>query len=405
MKTLSTTPRGPNRRTLLGAMAGGLLVPPFAAGTASTVASARDDALADVLRASWEARYGGKGGGLTMLVQAADGDHFASTLAAVTPHSFFRGASITKTFTAASIMILDQRGKLRIDDQITDPIPGRSDPYLPEGPGFAIPYRDRITIRQLLSHRAGVFDLTNTMIPRGLPFPYAGDDYTGWRMDGEPEHSFTTDELIGVLAETQLSYSAPGESQHYSDTHYTLLERIVQNVSGLSRDQFKISELLEPNHLDNTHFVVDGHDTRLPEPAIAGFTIGTDGIIATQNYNYTYDPGSGNLVTTPADLVQWMSKLIRGEAGVTASQIARMIDMQPGSDYGLGILRKSSDGVFLGYGHNGGTAGYLTDALHNPQTGITYVLQCALLDFPHVHGQLDWLGVVARNALQRLDLI
>lgn len=397
-----TEPLRLSRRAMLGcAAANGLALFPRLALADEAAGNA---ALAEVLKSAWQGRYAGKSGGLTMIVQTPSGQFFGSTIPGVTETSFFRAASITKTFTAASIMLLDARGKLRIDDRIADPMPGSTRPYLPEGPGFAIPYRDRITIRQLLSHRAGVFDLANMTVPNDLAVPYAGTVYTDWRAAQDPTHTFTTDELIGVLAETQLSRTAPGDGQHYSDTHYALLEKIVQNVSGLPLDEFKQRAFVEPLGLNDTHFVVDGRDSKLPSPAIAGYVFDSAGLTLAQDYNYSYDPGSGNLVTTPADLVRWIRALIRGEAGVPASQIARMIDMPAGTDYGLGILRKSSDGVFLGYGHNGGTAGYLTDALHNPQTGVSYVLQCSLIDFTGIGEELGWLGTVAKDALQKLGL-
>ena len=405
MATLSRSRPALNRRTLLAALAGSSLAPALPVRLAHADGAADNAALAEVLRKAWEGRYAGKAGGLTMIIQSPKQGYFASTIPGVTETSFFRGASITKTFTAASIMLLDAQGKLRIDDRIADPMPGRSEPYLPEGAGYAIPYRDQITIRQLLSHRAGVFDLANMPMPKDLAVPYAGEVYTDWRVAQDPEHTFTPDELIGVLATTQVSRNPPGDAQHYSDTHYTLLERIVQNVSGLPLDEFKQQEFLVPNGLVNTHFVVDGKDSKLPSPAIAGHNLDSNGVTLAQDYNYTYDPGSGNLVTTPADLVRWIRRLIRGEAGLPESQVTRMMDMAEGSDYGLGILRKSSGDVFLGYGHNGGTAGYLTDALHNPDNDVSYVLQSSLIDFIDLGGELDWLGVVAKDALQRLGLV
>lgn len=53
-------------------------------------------------------------------------------------------------------------------------MPGRSEPYLPDNADYAIPYKDQITIRQLLSQRAGVFDVSNQSVPIDSPLPYAG---------------------------------------------------------------------------------------------------------------------------------------------------------------------------------------------------------------------------------------
>lgn len=348
----------------------------------------------------WQDRYAGKEGGLTFLALRPEAEVFASTLPGVTPQSHFRGASTTKTFTAAAIMLLDQRDQLRIDDLVTASMPGRSEPYLPAKPDFDIPFKEQITIRQLLSHWAGVFDVTNDVIPADRPVPYAGQSYLVWRTDQDPTHSFTKDELIGVVARNRVSHSAPGAAYHYSDTHYAILGKIVEQVSGMAFDQFKNHELLQPNGLAETRFVIDGHETKLPSPSIAGFTLEKGRLTPAGDYNYSYDPGSGNVFTTPSDLARWIRRLVRGEAGVSKEQVARMCDVTPEVPYGLGLLHKTAGTVDLGFGHNGGTAGYLTDVFHNPKTDVTYLMQCSLIDFDDLRGQMAWLAGIEVAALE-----
>lgn len=360
------------------------------------------DAVAALLAARWQQRYGGKPGGLTFLALTPKGEIFATTLDGVTAKSHFRGASTTKTFTAAAIMLLDQRGLLKIDDVLTATMPGKNEPYLPDTPGFAIPNKDRITIRQLLGHRAGVFDLANQEIPAGKPVPYAGQRYVDWQVAQDAHHSFTKPELIGVVAETQVVNSEPGASYHYSDTHFTILGEIVERVSGMPLDQFKAAELLKPNGLADTHFVTDGHESVLPPPAIAAFSLEQGKPVAADDYNYSYDPGSGNVFTTPADLSRWIRLLVRGEAGVSKEQVARMADVSPDSQYGLGLSRKKSGSYDLGLGHNGGAPGFLTDLAYNPETDMGYVLVSSLIDFDDLGNQLGWLDEVAAAALQEI---
>src|SRR6056297_1141270 len=83
-------------------------------------------------------------------------------------NSHFRGQSTTKTFTAAGIMLLYQRGLLHLNSLVTDTIPGKEIPYLPNTQVFDIPFKDQITIWQLLNHTAGVYDLINH--PDGAAF-------------------------------------------------------------------------------------------------------------------------------------------------------------------------------------------------------------------------------------------
>jgi D-alanyl-D-alanine carboxypeptidase len=355
--------------------------------------------LAALLKSRFAARYGGKPGGLTLLALTPRGEFFASTLEDVTTGSHFRGASTTKTFTAAAIMLLDQRGLLKIDDTLTAKMPGRDQPYMPNTPGFDIPHKEKITIRQLLGHHAGVFDIANQPIPAALPLPYSGMGYLDYVGRKDARHSFTKDELIGVVAAAQVSNGPPGDAYHYSDTHYTILGKIVEQVAGMPLDQFKQRELLKRNALDDTRFVVDGHETTLPPPAIHGFSLEKGEVTPADDYNYSYDPGSGNVATTPADLARWIRLLVRGEAGISSAQVARMCDVAPDSHYGLGISRKASGSTDLGFGHSGGTAGFLTSLSYNPDTDTGFVLVCSLIDFDDLGGELGWLDATAAESL------
>ncbi len=207
-----------------------------------------------------------------------------------------------------------------------------------------------------------------------------------------PYHTFAKSELIGTVAKAGVSHSAPGAAFHYSDTHYCLLAEIVERVAGTPYEQFKSRELLQPNGLTQTRFVTEGHDVKLSAPSITGFSISEGKIIPAGDYNYSYDPGSGNVFTTPTDLARWIRRLVKGEAGVSKEQVARMCDATAEVPYGLGLLHSVVGSFDLGFGHNGGTAGYLTDVFHNPNTDITYLMQCSLIDFDDLRGQMAWLA-------------
>ena len=121
-------------------------------------------------------------GGVAMRIISPGGDYFVSAGLDddATGNIHFRAASTTKTFTAAAILLLEQGGKLHIDDRIIFNAPGTSFPYIPDSPEYSIPYKDEITIRQLLEHRAGVFDISNTAIPDTISVDYAGKIYILW---------------------------------------------------------------------------------------------------------------------------------------------------------------------------------------------------------------------------------
>jgi len=358
--------------------------------------------LRRLLQARWNDRYAGRPGSLSLQVLTPSCDYFASTLEGVTAGHHFRAASTTKTFTAASIMLLDQRGLLRIDDPVSAVMPGRSDTYLPNTPGYAIPHRNQITIRHLLRHRAGVFDVTNQVIPLTADVPYAGRRYPDWLTDEDPLHTFTKDELAGVLATLQLANFAPGARYSYSDSGFMLLGKIVEQVSGLPLHVFKTRELLQPSGLTQTHFITDGAEWALPFPFIEGYTLAENTIYPATEYNYSYDPGSGNLITTPADLARWIRRLLRGEAGLTPAQVARMGEAEAPDYYGLGLARRLVGALDLGLGHTGATAGCATFAFHDPKTDVTRVLQCSILDTDDMLGESQWIGSIEADALKLL---
>ncbi len=315
-----------------------------------------------------------------------------------------RGASTTKTFTAAATMLLHQRKKLDIEARLTDPIPGTSEPYLPDTPEYAIPYKEGISIEQLLNHRAGVFDVVNTAVPADLDVPYAGAHYIDYVKEvlGDITHTFTFDELASVVASSNLSHSVPGGPFHYSDTGYMLLAKIIERVSGLRYHEFLQREFLDPLALRNTSFPWEGTDLDLPEPIVPGFTYFDGQFFPAGPENFSGNVAEGNIRTTPDDLSKWIRALLRGKAGLNHDTITRMKAVEPTGEahqhYGLGLVY--TDG--LGYGHNGGHAGYITVMRYDPDTDITTVMFMSLIDFSSptaIYAQQDFMYDAAREAV------
>lgn len=351
-------------------------------------------AIGSVLDSQWQARYAGAPGGLTAILITPEGEYFASTVAGTTPATHFRAASTTKTFTAAAIMLLDQRGQLKIDDVLTAAMPGSGGkPYLPATEGFAIPYKSQITIRQLLQHRAGVFDVANTDIPASAPAPYAGKRYVPWVMEMDGDHTFNIDEMIGVVAANQLVANPPGTVFEYCDTGYSVLAKVIEQVSGKSFSQFILDEFLVPNGLVDTTFPDLGTTVGLPAPYIDGYLRQFGKVSNATLQNVSSGMGDGNVVTTTANLSQWIRRLLRGEAGIDARQVARMRECMPtGStfviSYGLGL---ECYPAALGQGHNGGNPGYLTVARHDIDANVTAVLFSTFADYDDSAATAEWL--------------
>ncbi|MDO9568393.1 MAG: serine hydrolase domain-containing protein [Hydrogenophaga sp.] len=361
---------------------------------------APEAALTRVVSSQWHQFAPKLPGGLSITVITPEGEFFASTLNGATASSHFRGASTTKTFTAAAIMLLQQRGQLDIDHVLSANMPGTARPYLPATPGFAIPYKDQITIQQLLRHRGGVFDVGNKNVPATANAPYAGLRYVDWVEDTQGElHTFTLDELVGVVASNQLVGGLPGEAFRYSNTGYSLLAKIVEQVSGKTFAQFVHDEFLVPNGLNETSFPDDGQTQHLPAPFLEGTTRVGGTLYPTTHRNVSWGVGEGNVVTTPSDLARWFRRLLKGEAGLNAQTIARMRGCETTHEihvsYGLGL---ACDPIELGAGHNGGITGYLTTARHDTVSDVTVVVFATLLDADDLMSEGEMLYETARQA-------
>src|SRR5215470_15084645 len=112
----------------------------------------------------------------------------------ITTQSVFDIASVSKQFTAASILLLERQGKLRLDDDIRK--------YVPELPGYSSPGGGKITILQLLNHTSGLRDYGNL-------FPLAGivdDDVT------------TDEDALGMIVRQKALNFAPGSEWQYSNS-------------------------------------------------------------------------------------------------------------------------------------------------------------------------------------------
>lgn len=308
----------------------------------------------------------------------------------------YRIASVSKTFTAASIMLLDQQGKIRIDDSIGSPIPGTDVPYVPESPAFAIPHRDRITIRQLLSHRAGLFDLFNNPVPERAAQPYAGKYYQSYVLQDlrEPDHTFTAAELLGVVAANRLSFFEPGADYHYSDTGYTLLARIVERVAGKSYDRFIADNFLGPMGLRDTSAPWNGADTTIPEPFMPGHVSGGEDFFEIYEDNMSGQVGPGNVISTPADIATWARTLLSGRGPLTAAQVARMSLVPAGNaTYALGLGNSA-----IGIGHSGAHPGYVNLVGYHPNDDVATVVATPFIDYSRLAEHLAFMMDVGTRA-------
>lgn len=345
--------------------------------------------LQNLVDKKWDEFVNGRNGipgGFALKLLTPNGDYFVTSgdMDNITDETHFRAASVTKTFTAAAIVLLHQQQRLNIYNTVTDHIPGTTESYLPETPEFNIPFKNEITIQQLLQHRSGVYDIINQNIPDSVNQPYAGMRYVDYVEEylGEPYHTFTITEMANVVSVNQLYNNKPGDSFHYSNTGMSLLALIVERVSGSRFDEFIKDNFLSPLGLNNTSMPHMGNDISIPTPFAEGYAyIDGETIVVTEE-NVSMSIGEGNLITTPNDLSNWISKLYSGDAGIDYKFVRfLMMDCLPTYElhqyYGLGTTFTPD----LGFGHNGGKLGYFTSTRFDPDSQITYVIYTNVWDF------------------------
>lgn len=305
-------------------------------------------------------------------VSAADGEY------RTTSSTNFRFASCTKTFTAGALLKMQQDGWLHIDQHITELIPGTQTPLVPDTQEWAIPYKDRITIRQLLQHSAGVYDVDSDMVPG-----CEGISYTEWVLLREPAHQFAAAEMVAQAALRKLSYFMPGEGHHYSNTGYSILGEIIARAYTAHMGARKTYGDYIKDHMTGglpLHFPELADDSRLSAPFVKGVTYEKDSTVPeiSVEANLSAQVAEGNGWGTPEALDTWLRRLMKGEGPLNAQSIAMMkSSVSPGSSsYGLGCLSMPN----LGYGHNGCRVGYLSLMMYDPETDVSVVAYLNLVD-------------------------
>jgi D-alanyl-D-alanine carboxypeptidase len=257
----------------------------------------------------------------------------------------FRIASITKTFTATVVLQLVEEGMLSLDDRLGHFITG-------------IPNGDGITIRQLLSMSAGIYNYIHD--------PLIAVDYVA-----DPLLPFTPEQVVDIVRAHGEADFPPDAEVRYSDSNYVLLGLIIEQVTGRSVAAEITDRIIRPLGLTGTSYP----DTpEMPAPYAHGY-LGEqpgDPLRDVTRSNPAVAAAAGAMISTVADLKTWAAALATGALLSPALQAERLrfrrFAQWPLS-YGLGILEGYG---FLG--HSGGIFGYSSWMLYDPDTRATLVM-------------------------------
>ncbi len=218
----------------------------------------------------------------------------------------FRTASITKTFTAALVLLLIEEGRLTLDTCLGAHLPSEICRSIHIFEGTI--YGPRITVAQLLRHRSGVFD-------------YATSPLFFEHVVRNPRRKWSPRELLNEAVLAGDPYFRPDEGFAYSDTGYVLLAMILEAVTDLPLATLYRDRLLDPLRLEQTY--LEGCEPSVDWPLSQAFK----GAIDTSGFDPSFDTfGGGGLVSTAADLDRFISRLMDGSIFSKKETLSAMME-------------------------------------------------------------------------------
>jgi D-alanyl-D-alanine carboxypeptidase len=247
-----------------------------------------------------------------------------------TPQTEYRIGSISKAFTAVLIYQLVDERRLSLGDKLQN--------FFPH-----LPNADRITIADLLGHRSGLANFTN---------------HTGF--DDWKDKPRTHAELLALI-QNQKSDFEPGARADYNNSNYLLLGYIVEQIAKENYKTVLGEKIIHKVHLDHTYY-----GERI------GFQPGEAISYRYENGVWKQDRaacldnfgGAGAIISTPQDMLTFISSLFAGEL-ISTESLAQMTTIRDG--YGQGLF-PYGDANHAGYGHNGKTEGFGASLQYYPDS-------------------------------------
>lgn len=312
-----------------------------------------------------EARAGGRGVAALAVIDGEDERlQMARTPASAAEEPAFLAYSITKSFIAAALLLLQERELIDLDAPLADRFPD-------------IPGGGEMTIRMVMNHTAGIPDYG-----RLAAYHQA--------VRNSPSHPWTFDEFLEKSFAHGLAFE-PGEDWGYSNPGYMLLKRIAEQTAGEPFADLLARLIFRPLGLSRTFVPESVQD-------LAGLAPAPSALLSPDRTPHDtrerYHPGwvsHGVIASVPSDIVRFYNALFRGRL-LSADSLAQMTDPVPvpiyDSDsswtrpsYGLGLMIDPEFRYGHSFGHNGQGPGYNSSAFHIriPGTeGVTFCVMCGI---------------------------
>jgi CubicO group peptidase (beta-lactamase class C family) len=254
------------------------------------------------------------------------------------PATKFRLGSITKQFTAAALLLLEERGKLSTSDPIKK--------HMPDAPAAW----DAITIHHLLTHTSGIPNLT------------ALTEFAALKGTAT-----TVDKSIAVFRDKPLDFPAGGRMS-YSNSGYIVLGHVIEKLSGGSYEAFVRANIFTPLGMADSGY---DSNTRLIPRRAQGYQPGPGGFVNAGYVHMSVPHAAGALYSTTADLLKWELALFAGKV-VSPASLAKMLTADKNNyAYGVGVQTANGRKVVS---HGGSIDGFNTVMSHYPESRVTVVV-------------------------------
>jgi len=265
-----------------------------------------------------------------------------------TPQTIFESGSVAKQFTAAALVLLQQEGKLSIDDPVRK--------YIPELPDYGSP----LTIRHLLNHTAGLRDWGTVMSLTGA---------------GRGDRVINMDLAFDVITHQRALDFTPGSEYSYSNSGYNLAAIIIERVSKQKFPAFIEERLFKPLGMTNSSWR-DDYQRVVPGRAQAYSRQGNGPWRLNMPFMNVY--GNGGMLTTVGDWMKWNAMLDSQSLGaplVAALETRGVLNDGRKIAYALGLVVDTYKGL-KDVSHGGATAGYQTFLARYPDNKVSVGVMC-----------------------------
>lgn len=286
----------------------------------------------------------------------------------LTPENVFQIGSMTKQFTSIAILMLEEQGKLNVNDAISKLIPD-------------YPNGDKITIHHLLTHTSGIKDFTKMK-----------------SLSEISQKEMTPKMMVDFLKDEKVDF-APGEKFQYNNSGYVVLGYIIELASGMSYEDFIQKNIFDKIGMKNSFYA---SDRKVIKNRAYGYHKKSYGFVNKTIINFSVPFSSGSLMSTLDDMLKWQNALNRNlllsKKSVEKAFTKYRLNNGQEIEYGYGWNLKTINNIVTRE-HGGSVFGFKTMGVYIPSEDI-YVLGFSNCD---CHSPTQIVKDMAKLTLENLN--